>query len=406
MRRIGGNNFIKRDDRKIYLDNVPLETFLKNNEDPLMIFLENRIRYNLKTFQDIFSKIFENFRGFYSYKANFLSEICEIVNSEGIGAEVISFPELKLALSIGVLPENILVGGPYLPKKLIEYSVKNRVKQFIIYNIKDLREVNHIAKNHGIVQDICLRVNSQRYGAKLGFRLDADGLIALKDVLMECNNIEITTLLSHYGSQMNNPEQFLSNVEILVNNFKKLDNLGLKIKNINLGGGFPEASVMPKNQLEKIAISIKNRLKELSISYEQIYFEPGRYFIGDAGIFIARIINVIPDRWIFLNIGNHICPKFARSSLRFYNASQIENPHKFKTSIAGIIPSEQDVLVKYYFFTEKLIEGDIVLVLNVGAYNLTFSTRFPYTLPKIYLVKNNDVKIIFDSNIDGDFSLK
>ncbi len=406
MKKIGGNDLIKRVNGKIYLDNKPFESFLNNEDDPLMIFLENRLRNNLKTFQEVFSKIFDNFRGFYSYKANFLSEICKIVNSEGIGAEIISIPELKLALKIGVLPENMLVGGPYLPKKLIECAINVKVKELIIYNINDLKRVNQIAKNYGIVQKICLRINSQRFGAKLGVNINDDELIILKNILNECKNINITTLLSHYGSQMNNSEQYLKNVDIIAHYHKKLASIGLKIKNINLGGGFPEASVMPKKQLERIAVSIKDRLKTLSICYEKIFFEPGRYFVGDTGIFIAKIINVSPDRWIFLNIGNHICPKFARSSLRFYNASQIEKPHKYKTSIAGIIPSEQDVLVKDYFFTETLREGDVVLVLNVGAYNLTFSTRFPYALPKIYLIKDESSTLIFDSSIDVDFSLK
>jgi diaminopimelate decarboxylase len=120
---------------------------------------------------------------------------------------------------------------------------------------------------------------------------------------------------------------------------------------------------------------------------------------------ISKIVRVGDNRWIFLNIGNHICPKFARCSLRFYNVSQIDEPHKYKTSIAGIVPTDQDVLAKDYFFTEKLHEGDTILVTNTGAYCLTFSNRFPYLLPKIILINNNILKEIFNPEIDGDFSL-
>ncbi|MFX1434347.1 MAG: hypothetical protein ACFFB1_11280, partial [Promethearchaeota archaeon] len=110
-------------------------------------------------------------------------------------------------------------------------------------------------------------------------------------------------------------------------------------------------------------------------------------------------------RWIFLDIGNHICPKFAKCSLRFYNASQINSPHKYKTSIGGIIPTDQDVLAKDYFFTKEFNEEEIVLITNVGAYTLTFSNRFPYGLPNIFLVKNKDIEQIFNTVIDHDFSL-
>jgi diaminopimelate decarboxylase len=184
-----------------------------------------------------------------------------------------------------------------------------------------------------------------------------------------------------------------------------LSDAGIKIENINLGGGFPEAVIMPENQLREVATKIKSLISNFEINLKSIYFEPGRYLVGDAGLLIAKIIKVTDDRWIFLNIGNHICPKFAKSSIRFYNATRIEEPHKFKTSIAGIMPTDQDVLAKDFFFTYDLKEGDIVVVTNVGAYNLTFSNRFPYLLPNIILVKNKTATNIFDPLLNCDFSI-
>ena len=204
---------------------------------------------------------------------------------------------------------------------------------------------------------------------------------------------------------MNNINQFKHNISALAYTLKLFSDHGIDFENINLGGGFPEATVMPQDQLTQIAKEIKSTLEEFQINYRHIYFEPGRYFVGDAGLFISKIVKVDEDRWVFLNIGNHICPKFARCSLRFYNASQINKPHKYKTSIAGIIPTDQDVLAKDYFFTENLRKGDKVLITNTGAYCLTFSNRFPYSLPKILLINNKSLKQIFDPNFNGDFSL-
>jgi len=69
------------------------------------------------------------------------------------------------------------------------------------------------------------------------------------------------------------------------------------------------------------------------------------------------------------------------------------------------VPTDQDVLAKNYFFTKNLKENDIVLVTNVGAYTLTFSNRFPYTLPKILLVKGRTITEIFNPLRNYDFSL-
>ncbi|GAG64362.1 unnamed protein product, partial [marine sediment metagenome] len=162
----------------------------------------------------------------------------------------------------------------------------------------------------------------------------------LKKINRECKNVKITTILSHYSTQMNNFEQFKHNLVNALEKIKKLLRVGIKIDNINLGGGFPEAVIMPEHQLVEIAKKIKEILTNSEIQFKKIYFEPGRYFVGDAGILIAKVIKVYKDRWIFLNIGNHICPKFAKASLRFYNISRINDPHKYKTSIAGIMPTE------------------------------------------------------------------
>ncbi|MFW9882600.1 MAG: hypothetical protein ACFFG0_56785, partial [Candidatus Thorarchaeota archaeon] len=230
-------------------------------------------------------------------------------------------------------------------------------------------------------------------------------LVEFEKAYKNFENIKINSILSHYSTQMNDINQFKQNASSIAKNLKLLSNRGISIDNINLGGGFPEAIIMPENQLKHIASEIKITLEKFEIDYKKIYFEPGRYFIGDAGLFISKIVKLGENRWIFLNIGNHICPKFARSSLRFYNASQIDKPHKYKTSIAGIVPTDQDVLAKDYFFTEYLKEEDLVLVTNTGAYCLTFSNRFPYRLPKILLINENSITPIFDPQIDGDFSI-
>ncbi len=405
MKIISGNPFIKRENEKIFLDSVAFNEIVKQYKTPVLILLEKRIRENIKTFIDVFSSEFKNIQCFYSFKANFLSEICKIVLSEGIGAEIVGLPELKLALKLGFLHDKIIIGGPYLSKELIELSIKNQVKEMIIYDIDDLKKINSIAQKYNCIQDICIRINSQKYNSKLGINFNEKKISKFRNLIKDCQNIRIKSILSHYSTQMNDIKQFRNNIRTIASNLNLLSEQDINIDNINLGGGFPEATVMPREQLRKTAKEIKITLAECDVNFKNIYFEPGRYFLGDAGLFISKIVKVNDNRWIFLNIGNHICPKFARCSLRFYNASQINNPHKYKTSIAGIIPTDQDVLAKDYFFTEELVKGDKVLVTNTGAYCLTFSNRFPYRFPKILLINNNIVKEVFNPNIDKDIAI-
>ncbi|MGB5912307.1 MAG: alanine racemase [Promethearchaeia archaeon] len=405
MKKIAGNPYLIKEESDILIDSISLSNLLGRSKTPFFIFLENKIRDNVRTFNRVFKSLFGNIQVFYSFKANFLPEICKIIHSEGIGAELVGLPELKLALEIGFPPEKIIIGGPYLTKEIIEMSIDKGVKEIIVYNIKYLKQIDTIAKNLNKIQNICLRIRSSKFESKLGIELTNKSLIELVSFVKRLKNIKLTTILSHYATQMNSLQQFNKNIKTLANASHLLSRQGLNPMNINLGGGFPEATIMSEKQLEKLALNIKHQLVNYNLDGKNIYLEPGRYFVGDSGLIIAKIVNKTDNRWIFLDIGNHICPKFAKCSLRFYNASQINSPHKYKTSIGGIIPTDQDVLAKDYFFTKEFNEEEIVLITNVGAYTLTFSNRFPYGLPNIFIVKNKDVKQIFNTVIDHDFSL-
>ncbi len=405
LKKLSGNPHLIKKEGKLLIDGIEASEIVNKNQTPFMIFFANRVKNNINSFYRAFQSVFDNFQCFYSFKANFLPDICRIVQSEGVGAELIGLPELKLALKLQFPSEKIIVGGPYLPQELIEKCILENIKEIVVYNLNHVILIDSIAKKYNKVQDICLRVNTQKFGSKLGIDLDVLELTLLKKIQDENKNVKITTILSHYSTQMNNFEQFKQNLRNVLEKIKILLKAGVRIENINLGGGFPEATIMPEHQLIEIAKGIKLILSNFDIKFKNIYFEPGRYLVGDAGIFIAKVIKVYKERWIFLNIGNHICPKFAKASLRFYNITRINDPHKYKTSIAGIIPTDQDVLAKNYFFTKELEEGDLVMITNVGAYCLTFSNRFPYLLPEISLIEDGNITQIFDPLVHHDFSL-
>lgn len=405
IKRIAGNPYLNKKENTVRIDAILLEDILKLSNTPFMVLLENRIRQNINTFRSVFESVFNKFTGFYSFKSNFLPEVCKIVLSEGFGAELIGLPELNLALKLGFPSNKIIIGGPYLPENLITKSVQCSVREIIVYNLKDIERINSIAQKHRKIQNICIRINSQKYSSKLGVEINNSSIKRIKSLIKECNNVEISTILSHFSTQMNNPEQFIGNTKVIMESIKRLSDEGILIENINLGGGFPEAVTMKEDQLIKIALEIKSIMSSYNIHFNNIYFEPGRYVVGDAGIFISKVVNYTDNRWMFLDIGNNICPKFARNSLRFYNISKINKPHKYQTSIAGIVPTDQDVLAKNYYFTENIDVGDIIMVNNVGAYSLTFSNRFPYELPPIYLIRGATITKIFDPARDHDFSI-
>ena len=64
MKKIAGNDYIKKQKEDILIDSVPLKFFLERSTSPIMIFIENKIRDNIKAFKTIFSQIFKQFHCF------------------------------------------------------------------------------------------------------------------------------------------------------------------------------------------------------------------------------------------------------------------------------------------------------------------------------------------------------
>ena len=75
---------------------------------PLYVFDEDSIRENCRAFKDAFDKFYNgNAKVLYASKAFSCKEMYRIVNSEGLGVDVVSGGELYTALSVGFPAEKI-----------------------------------------------------------------------------------------------------------------------------------------------------------------------------------------------------------------------------------------------------------------------------------------------------------
>ena len=98
LKKLSGNPHLIKKDGKLLIGGIEASEIVNKNHTPFMIFFANRVKNNINSFCRAFQSVFDNFQCFYSFKANFLPDICRIVQSEGVGAELIGLPELKLAL--------------------------------------------------------------------------------------------------------------------------------------------------------------------------------------------------------------------------------------------------------------------------------------------------------------------
>ncbi len=394
---IFGNPFVKSTRDGIVLDNVPLNTLKHEIKPPFYIILAKKIRQNIQNLQSIVQNTFgkEHVRFSYSVKANYMKCVLNEINNQHIPFELISQFEYNLLKQNYFNTDNLIVGGPYLPDSLIESVIQEKNPLYVLYNDDQIQRVNSIAKNHKTTVNALLRFTAPKINGHLGFSPNDSTINHLEKIIPQLNNINFKGIHSHYGTQINTYETYKKNTKYIIELAKKIEKHKLFTSTLfDIGGGLPNAGSLKENQLNDIFSLIKDEFENHGISNPSICLEPGRHLVEDAGLFVMEIIYLSENSSnLFVNAGTYILPRFARNSLRFYNVDQRISHYNKKITIYGIVPSEEDILVKNYNFSSVNEIGNRILVMNCGAYAHTFSTRFPYQIPPVVLIDGASYKI-------------
>jgi len=402
-----GNKFVNIRDEKLFLGKKCLLDLISQYPSPFFIFIKEKIEQNISQIQNAFQKVFPKSVGFYSIKSNYLPEIVEILKDQGFGAQIISLPEFNLLQKKQFSHDKILLGGPYLPDNLIDKVIEQQIPWITIYDIDDLNRIQSKCQNKEYKINIILRFSKPKYTGRQGIRYDLDNIRRIIQIFQKSPNLIYQGVASHIGSQLNQESSYLENFEFLHEIARSFQiEGGFETLIYNIGGGFPNADSLPYKNLIKILSNIKNQLNCINWDKITIFYEPGRYIVGDAGFCVSSIIKFDPAiNTNFLDIGIQFLPKFMRSTLRFYNIEHITSHHNRPIDFMGNLPSDDDVIIKNFNFSEDNKTGNHVLIANVGAYALTFSTRFPYPIPTILLLSEDSIKILYNSGDPSDISL-
>ena len=129
----------------------------------------------------------------------------------------------------------------------------------------------------------------------------------------------------------------------------------------------------------------------------QIWFEPGKFLVSEAGYFITRV-NVLKktSSTVFAGVNsgfNHLIrPMFYNSYHRIENISNETGPRKIYTVVGNIC--ETDTFAEDREINE-IKEGDYLVFYNAGAYGFEMSSNFNSRLkPAEVLVKNGTPVLI------------
>lgn len=412
--------------KKVFFDGVSLMELIKKYETPFFLFSEQRLEDNFKILQKSFRRYYQNTEVFYSIKTNFELQILKTLKGLGSKGEAASMLEVEIAKKAGFEGKELILDGPAWTDQEIEFCIKNNINTFNADSLDELKRVNKIAKKHKKQIKISLRIFPEirmsilksfieGYITKFGVPI-SQAITAYKEAL-EMSNVTPVAISTHVGSMITDPGYYEKAVQKLVRLAFDLKNkLGISIEEINIGGGFGVQSLnyysIQNIILNKAGISqyskaasmedfgrrigqkFAKELKLYKLPEIKLILEPGRFLVSDSGILVTKVVSV-KNSWIFIDGGINLIPEsifFIRRG--FLIANKIGQEANCECNIAGPTLNTADVLaVKQKLPRIEL--GDIVVVLDAGAYSLSRSNQFTILRPDaLYITKNRKIKYL------------
>lgn len=357
-----------------------------------------KFQANYQAFLAAFRDEYVNTQIAYSYKTNYTPRLCQLVQSQGGYAEVVSGMEYDLAIRLGVPPERIIFNGPYkspadFEQALLKGSVVNLDAAYEVFQLQALA---------GRYPDKHLRVgircnfdvgNPQR--SRFGFDIEDQGFLGIIQTLSSLPNCRIVGLHCHYLAPQRSAEAYAliarRMVALAITEFA-----GHKLEFIDLGGGF--FSHMDKSLSQQFPYPIPSFAaygQAIARVFADVFtvpdgpeliLEPGLALVADVMQFITRVVDVkyVGGRQLALVVGSQYDVK-PTLSVRNLPVKVVSAPAGAMATglfdVVGTTCMEGDCLYTAYAGTLK--PEDFVIFENVGAYTNVLRPPFINPAPPI-----------------------
>jgi diaminopimelate decarboxylase len=191
----------------------------------------------------------------------------------------------------------------------------------------------------------------------------------------------------HIGSGVLEVEPFVLALDKLLGIAKKVhDKIGVSFEFVSMGGGLgvpytPEDKELDLTLFSNEVLSLfKSRIDKYNLGKPFFCVEPGRYIVCDASVLLTAVntVKVTPFKnFVAVDAGFNtlIRPTMYGSYHHVLVANKLDTPEKETYDVVGPVCESGDVLAKDRPLP-KIEEGDLLAVLNAGAYGFAMSSQY------------------------------
>lgn len=438
--------FIEASEGQLHIDGVSAVDLARQYGTPLFVFSEARIKHNITRLQQVKDVIGCPLKVCYAAKAMSTMAILRTVKDAGCDIEVNSGGELWKALKAGFTGDQIIFNGTSKEVWEIENAINASLYAIQVDSLYELSLIEQTAKRLNKQANVSLRlvpeIETETHSglqtalltSKFGMMPD-EAFSAFRSY-KDSPHLAMNGIHLHVGSQNPEPRVYLDAFVALFDGVARiLEETGVKLKHVNVGGGFPvnylgdasQSEQMPATVVEMLAADFeptdaireawdnaaKGReelLKDLTI-----LLEPGRSIISDTAVCLTTVRNqktrpveqktgnsqLTTDNWLLTDAGFNIL--LSMETYKWYyhliSAERTNEPHTTPYKLAGPLCDGGDVyfdieaqnrLPDHRLLPEHVRPGEVLALLNCGAYSLAQASQYNGRfLPAVVLVKDN-----------------
>ncbi|MGN6790596.1 MAG: bifunctional aspartate kinase/diaminopimelate decarboxylase [Rhodanobacteraceae bacterium] len=320
-------------------------------------------------------------RVYYAIKANAHPAILRAMAQEGLGFECVSPGELD---AVDAVPEALESPRLFTPN----FAPRNDYERALQCGATVTLDAVHPLKQWPELfagREIMLRVDLGRglghhdkvrtggAGSKFGLPLEQ------LEVFMELARdyeVRVAGLHAHLGSGILDASHWPTVCGQLAS---LADRIG-SVRVLNLGGGLGVPSHPGEAELDLAAVEAAlMEVKRAYPSYE-LWLEPGRWLVADAGVLLARVTQTKRKGaidYLGCDAGMHalIRPALYDAWHGIVNLSRLDAPAEIVYQVVGPICESGDVLGADRHLPRSE-EGDVLLIAQTGAYGESMSSRY------------------------------
>jgi diaminopimelate decarboxylase len=322
-------------------------------------------------------------------KANSNLAVLNVFARLGAGFDIVSAGELARVLAAGGKASNTVFSG--IGKNALEMreALDAGVKCFNVESIPELHALNAVAQAAGKIAPVSLRVNPDvdakthpyiSTGLKSNkFGVAFDDARATYAEAAAMPNLKVIGIDCHIGSQITEISPYLDAVDKLLELIGQIEADGASIHHIDVGGGL---GIRYDNEtppdIGDFVRAVLTHIEERGHGHREVYFEPGRSLVGNAGVLLTRVEYLKPGAEKNFAIVDAAMNDLARPAMyQAYHRIEAVEQSAAKAQVydvVGPVCESGDWLGKDRELA--IAQGDLLAIFSAGAYGFVMSSNY------------------------------